>query len=108
MATATASHCCRVCNGAITVKSRRKLFVQEFMLLEELCEVLGYMPSENDNGSQYACYLCWGALSKLKKLNNDLVEKLIRDRQNLVKKLKDKHISNCSCGKVQKKAINVF
>ncbi|XP_056019475.1 uncharacterized protein LOC130054274 [Ostrea edulis] len=65
---------CRTCRAILDKKSRRTIFSSTFEFTQQLCEVLGSIPSPNDGS--YVCSQCYSKLRKLYKIDYDLLHKM--------------------------------
>lgn len=83
----------RVCCQTLDKKSRRTIFSTTFNVLQQLIEVLGYIPKQNDGLSYYVCSFCFVKLNKLSKIDFDLmhkIEALNNEKYEIIKTLREK------------------
>ena len=67
---------CRACHENIPAKHRRVIFGETFGVFQQLCEVIGYVPRQNDSISRYVCGYCFTKLNKLFKIDFELQNRL--------------------------------
>lgn len=82
---------CRTCFCELDTKSRRTIFSNTFEAAQQLYEVFGYVPIENDGLSKYVCSHCYSKLKKLSKTDFDLIKKLKelrKEKNELIKSMR--------------------
>ncbi|XP_062605477.1 uncharacterized protein LOC134267273 isoform X2 [Saccostrea cucullata] len=84
---------CRTCCEILDKKSRRTIYSNTFEVSQQLNEVLGHVPNENDGCSKYVCYRCYAKLKKMSKIDYDLlhkVDELRKEKFEIIKSLREK------------------
>lgn len=82
---------CRTCFCELDKKSRRTIFSNTFEVAQQLYEVLGHVPHEDDGLSKYVCSHCYSKLKKLSKIDFDLInklEELRKEKYELIKSMR--------------------
>lgn len=82
---------CRTCFCELDKKSRRTIFSNTFEVAQQLYEVLGHVPHEDDGLSKYVCSHCYSKLKKLSKIDFDLInklEELRKEKNELIKSMR--------------------
>jgi hypothetical protein len=67
---------CRICPDVMPIKSRRLIFGPTFHVMNQLTQVLGYIPRSDDGQSKYVCGYCFTKLNKIAKIDYDLLHRL--------------------------------
>lgn len=95
---------CRTCFCELDKKSRRTIFSNTFEVAQQLYEVLGHVPHEDDGLSKYVCSHCYSKLKKLSKIDFDLInklEELRKEKNELIKAMRAKrseeYKTTCTC-----------
>lgn len=90
---------CRTCFCELDKKSRRTIFSNTFEVAQQLYEVLGHVPHEDDGLSKYVCSHCYSKLKKLSKIDFDLInklEELRKEKNELIKSMRSNSVSDAS------------